>query len=128
MRWMLMPFRRAFDYSGRSGKKEFFAFFLVFLVAIPIGLSATYPATQGFDTANAGSGGFLIAVATYMLLVLIPAVSLFVRRLHDSDLSGWWALFLLVPGLGLAGMIAEAAWVEGTSGWNRFGPDPRNSR
>ena len=123
---MLLPFRRTLDYSGRSSKKEFFAFFWVFLFAIPVGFAVIYPATQDFDSSRGSSDWVLIGVAIYMLLVVIPAISLFVRRLHDSGFSGWWALFLLFPGFGAAVMVAMAAWFAGTPGSNRFGPVPRS--
>lgn len=33
----------------------------------------------------------------WVLLTLIPGVTVAVRRLHDSNLSGWWALLGLIP-------------------------------
>jgi uncharacterized membrane protein YhaH (DUF805 family) len=120
----LTPFRRAFDYSGRSSRKEFFTFFWIFVFAIPVGFAVIYPATQGFDPTRSGDA-ILIAVGAYMLVVLIPTVSLMVRRFHDFDWSGWWLLFLLVPVLGIVSEIAALVWVEGTPGPNRFGPIPR---
>ncbi|WP_441238811.1 DUF805 domain-containing protein [Bradyrhizobium sp. 930_D9_N1_4] len=71
-----------------------------------------------------------------------------IKRLHDRDRSGWWIVpFFLVPGLFGQfsdllpdshwmlpfGLTASALWlwgvvelfiVPGTSGHNRFGPDP----
>jgi hypothetical protein len=46
-----------------------------------------------------------------------------VRRLHDTDLSGWWILLGLIP---LIGMIVLIVWWcrEGSRGYNRFGADP----
>ena len=33
----------------------------------------------------------------WLIVTVIPGVSVAVRRLHDSNLSGWWALLALVP-------------------------------
>lgn len=54
---------------------------------------------------------------------LLPGLGLSVRRLHDLDKSGWWSLIAVVP---LVGAIVLAAWFvnKGTTGANRFGPDP----
>jgi uncharacterized membrane protein YhaH (DUF805 family) len=49
---------------------------------------------------------------------LIPTIAVAVRRVHDSDKSGW---FVLVPIYNLILMF-----LEGTKGPNRFGPDPKN--
>jgi len=46
-----------------------------------------------------------------------------VRRLHDTDRSGWWWLLALVP---IVGWIILLVWncSRGTRGPNRYGPDP----
>lgn len=39
----------------------------------------------------------LLFAGLWLLATVIPGVSVAVRRLHDSDLSGWWALLAVVP-------------------------------
>jgi len=129
MSLMLLPFRRAFDYSGRSSKSEFAWFFWVFWIAILISASVIYPAMQGYEYQPGASSDswFLAIVGIYVLVLLVVTVPLIVRRLHDSDFSGWWALWLLLPALGAAVMVAVAMWFNGTPGTNRFGPEPPGS-
>jgi uncharacterized membrane protein YhaH (DUF805 family) len=58
-----------------------------------------------------------------MLGLLLPSLAAGVRRLHDTDRSGWWLLIALVPLVGA--IVLLVFWVlEGTRGDNRFGPDP----
>ncbi len=59
--------------------------------------------------------GMLWNVAT-----LLPSLGLGVRRLHDTDRSGWWSLLWLVP---VIGWILLFVWLcqRGTPGANRFG-------
>ena len=84
-------------------------------------------------------------------LLVIPALiwmtlALATKRLHDRDKSGWWVLlFYFAPGImnaiersigsagfivGLIGIginiwgIVELGFLRGTSGQNRYGPDP----
>lgn len=58
------------------------------------------------------------------LLLLIYTVGLMVRRLHDMDLSGWWALLSLVPILNLPFHLFLYLG-DGSSSMNRFGtPNP----
>ena len=46
-----------------------------------------------------------------------------VRRVHDTNASGWWVLLAFIP---YAGNLIMLVWCcfKGTAGENRFGPDP----
>ena len=124
MHWVLMPFRRAFDYSGRSSRTEFFAFILVFWFALPMGVAIGYPAMASGPGAP---DGLLIGVAVAMLVLLVPALPLMVRRFHDFGWSGWWLLMLLAPLAGVVAATAILVWVPGHVGPNQYGPDPMAS-
>jgi uncharacterized membrane protein YhaH (DUF805 family) len=59
----------------------------------------------------------------FLLAHVVPAWAVMVRRLHDTNMSGWWALTSLIPILG--GLLLLVPLVKkGTPGENRFGPDP----
>ena len=55
--------------------------------------------------------------------VILPALSVTVRRLHDLDRTGWWCLIPFIPIIGSI-VILVFACMRGTDGTNRFGPDP----
>jgi uncharacterized membrane protein YhaH (DUF805 family) len=69
--------------------------------------------------------GFRISILAtlFWLATMIPSIAVQVRRLHDTDRSGWWLLLALVP---LIGAIVLIVWfcTKGTHGYNRFGADP----
>jgi uncharacterized membrane protein YhaH (DUF805 family) len=67
-----------------------------------------------------GPGGLSVV---FDLAVLLPTISVAVRRLHDLGKSGWWWWLLLVP---MVGWIILVIWysTKGTFGGNIFGPDP----
>jgi len=46
-----------------------------------------------------------------------------VRRLHDTDRTGWWYWIILIP---VVGIILMLVWLasRGTRGDNRYGSDP----
>jgi len=55
---------------------------------------------------------------------LLATLSVTIRRLHDLDMSGWWACLYFLPlGLGfiVMGFICSK---RGNPGHNRFGPNP----
>jgi uncharacterized membrane protein YhaH (DUF805 family) len=56
---------------------------------------------------------------------LLPYISVAVRRLHDTDRTGWWWWLSLIP---IVGWIILIIWyaTQGTRGPNRFGDDPLN--
>ena len=77
-------------FSGRARRKEYQMFALFnFIILFVIGLVDTL----------AGSPGVLGML--YGLAVLIPSIAVSVRRLHDTDRSGWWFLIALVPLIGI---------------------------
>jgi uncharacterized membrane protein YhaH (DUF805 family) len=54
---------------------------------------------------------------------IIPGWAIGIRRLHDTDRSGWWVLIGLIPIIGIIILIVWFA-TKGTDGPNRFGSDP----
>ena len=57
------------------------------------------------------------------LIILIPSLALHVKRCHDRDKSGWFALVSFIPLVNLWYFV-EIGCLPGTRGDNRFGPDP----
>ena len=110
------------DFSGRSSRSEYWYWFLFLCISNTIaGLldrvtfgSATGPAF--FDRHH------LFQLLVYFGF-LIPAMAIKFRRLHDLDKSAWWLLLWLVPVIGWVTLIVWAC-TKGTTGPNRFGPDP----
>ena len=59
----------------------------------------------------------------YSLAVLLPAIGVTVRRLHDADKSGWLVLLGLIPFIGTI-ILFIICITPGTPGPNKYGPDP----
>jgi len=145
MHWMILPFKRYFDFSGRSRRMEYWMF-AVFMAIV--GLVLAGPIFFDVMTASladplaaetdpfTGVGTFgLVSMGLYglfVLVVIIPSLALTIRRLHDRDMSGWWYLGFVVASLiPLVGLVASIAFLvimflPGTDGPNRFGPDPKD--
>jgi uncharacterized membrane protein YhaH (DUF805 family) len=53
----------------------------------------------------------------------IPQLAVSVRRLHDTDRSGWWLLLFFIP---FGGGVVLIVWFcfPGTHSYNRFGANP----
>lgn len=129
MDWMLMPYRRYFEFSGRSRRKEYWMFaLLIFLIYVVLALLSV-TAGGSAELGEAPSGGAVAMLVGVIFLVwglstIIPSIAVAVRRLHDTDHSGWWLLISFVPIIG-ALVLLYFYLIEGTRGPNRFGPDPK---
>lgn len=128
MNWMLMPYRRYFDFAGRSRRKEYWMFALLgLLVWVVWFVGANAVMATSLNGAESVSGTAMLVtglVGLWGLVSFIPAIAVAVRRLHDGNRSGWWLLIGLVPFVG--GLVLLYFYlIEGTRGPNRFGPDPK---
>lgn len=92
--------------------------FVLFNIVIGIVLSIIDRAL-GFGDNGAGVLGSI-----YSLAVLVPSLAVAVRRLHDTNRSGWWWFIVFVP---LVGWIILIVWLAtaGQVGPNQYGADPK---
>lgn len=114
MNWYLDVLRNYAKFDGRARRTEYWMFTLfnlIVMVVLGIILGLIDPVLVGL-------------VGLYSLGVMIPALAVSVRRLHDTNRSGWWILVSFVPLIG--GIILLVLMcLDGTSGDNEFGPDPK---
>jgi uncharacterized membrane protein YhaH (DUF805 family) len=134
MEWMLLPLKRYAQFSGRSRRKEYWMYALFLLiVAIVLGIIESILGLGGhavLASETSSSGAFYGALFNrgilsnlFSLATFIPSLAVGVRRLHDTNRSGWWYLLIFVP---LIGAIVLLVWfcTAGTSGPNNYGDDP----
>jgi uncharacterized membrane protein YhaH (DUF805 family) len=69
-------------------------------------------------------GGIGVIGLIYSLAVLVPGLAVGVRRLHDTDKSGWWLLIALIPLVGIIVLIVFFA-TDGQPGPNKYGPSEK---
>ena len=170
MEWMLLPLKRYAEFSGRSRRQEFWMYFLLltiiwligFIAMMAMGVGAMSmagvnadgsPRVGGLMGMFASFGIFLLVFGIIWLALLVPTIAVQVRRLHDTNRSGWWlwiywgpmllgylmsiagaanqsagmAMFGgLLSLLSLIGLIVLIVFycLPGTSGPNNYGADP----
>jgi uncharacterized membrane protein YhaH (DUF805 family) len=102
---------------GRSSRKFYWIFGVLpfFVLGVLI----------GFLMSAFGLGQEVAFVAS--LATLWPCLAMQIKRWHDLDMSGWWALLTFLPLLNLL-VVVVVGLIPGTPGANRFGPNPLNSK
>ncbi len=168
MEWMFMPLKRYADFGGRSRRMEFWMYQLflillwivIFVVMMVVGMGAAGLAANGGQPSAGGMVGMIAAMGMFGIVILVvwlglllPTLAVAVRRLHDTNRSGWWIMIAIVPylismALSIMAMSAQSTGLSGiamifsllqligaivlivfyclpgTSGPNQFGPDP----
>jgi uncharacterized membrane protein YhaH (DUF805 family) len=105
-------FNQYVGFSGRARRSEYW-FFALFCFLVDVAASML----------DAALGVRVLSVLAGLALVL-PTLAVTVRRLHDTDRTGWWLLIGLVP---VAGVIVLLVFVclDSQPFPNRYGPSPK---
>jgi uncharacterized membrane protein YhaH (DUF805 family) len=100
------------SFSGRASRSEYWWAYLGMIVISIL--------VQVVDLAIIAATGVPFLTVIFALAILIPSLAIAVRRLHDTDRSGWWYLIIFVPFVGVIVLLVFFC-TRGTQGPNRFG-------
>ena len=114
MNYYLGAWKNYVGFSGRARRAEYWQFVLFNIIALAICFV--------IDLAIKSPVLYLL----YVLASLLPSLAVGVRRLHDTDRSGWWLLIGLVPLVGGIVLLVFAC-LEGNRGPNKYGADPKGA-
>ena len=95
MQWIIGPLKKYADFSGRASRREFWLFML-FVTLLTVA-AHSFDEPDGRNAAVAMNMG--IAELSVTLLLLLPSITVGVRRLHDTGRSGWWMMLVYLPWL-----------------------------
>ncbi|WP_036800305.1 DUF805 domain-containing protein [Photobacterium marinum] len=121
MNWYLHVLKNYAVFKGRARRKEYWYFFLInLIISIVLGY-----VDSALGTPGAAEGAGAIG-AVYSLIVLVPAIAVGVRRLHDTGRTGWWMLIGLIPLIGFLVLLYFFV-LDSNPGSNEYGPNPKES-
>ena len=139
MKYFLYCLKHYADFNGRARRSEYWFFTLVhsLLVILPIIIGLVmivtasltqlhHPASEAPRYGNVGV--FIIFIFALLHLALfIPQLAVSVRRLHDTDKSGFFILIAFIPYVGVIGGIVLLVFycMDSTPGYNQYGPNPK---
>jgi uncharacterized membrane protein YhaH (DUF805 family) len=108
-------------FTGRAPRSEYWWWLLTMIILFSIlgvidGL--VIAPMLGIEPSDPTAGQPLSLIVS--LGLLLPNIAVSVRRLHDTDRSGWWLLLGLIPLIG--SLVLLVFYLQrGTEGSNRFG-------
>lgn len=89
--WALTPLQKYAQFSGRAPRAEYWWFYLFAIIAYIV--IAMIDSIIGLSLV----GPYGILTGLLWLSLIIPTISVGVRRLHDTNRTGWWILAPIIP-------------------------------
>lgn len=114
MNYYLEVLKKYAVFNGRARRAEYWYFFL-FNIIITIVL--------GIISAIIGDSKGMLGIF-YSLALIIPGIAVGIRRLHDTNHSGWWLFISLIPIVGIIWLIVLMA-TDSNAGENKYGSNPK---
>lgn len=125
MKWYVKVLKQYADFEGRARRKEYWMFFLInFIISMAIGFVSGFIGGMSGDPSMASIT--MLPPMLYSLGVLLPSIAVGVRRLHDTNRSGWWLLIGLVPLIGAIVLIVFFVQ-DSQAGSNQYGENPKGT-
>lgn len=123
-------FKKYAVFNGRASRAEFWWFilfnnficFVLFWINVVVSASAVREGASSLN--NLLRYGLNFLTILYIMGTIIPSLAVEVRRLHDTNRSGWWILISFIPIVG--GIILFVFLVQDSQpGNNKYGPNPK---
>lgn len=112
-KWYIPVLKRYWDFDGRATRKEFWIFVLFSALVQMAIYTLVRVSTGDAETAS-------IFENLYVLSILLPAVGLAMRRMHDIGRNGTWVFLPIVNFIFYC--------LKGQSHDNEYGPNPYDDR
>lgn len=113
MNYYLDCWKKYVTFAGRARRKEYWMFYLFNVIAAVV--------VSIID--SLASLNYILSIL-YSLAVLLPALSVLVRRLHDTGRSGAWVFIAFVPIVGGIWLFVLTL-LDSQAGENKYGPNPK---
>ncbi len=115
MKWYLEVLKKYAVFNGRARRTEYWMFALFnLIIAFVLGIVEVILGSPG------------VVGILYTLAVIIPSIAVSVRRLHDTERSGWCLLISFVPLIGAIVLLVFMVQ-DSKPGQNQYGANPKEA-
>ena|SRR5690554_3218767 len=121
MKYFFIALQKTSDFNGRASRKEYWLFALFYWVFFLLLVSIGVLIEQHNPQINNDIGIYIGVI--YLFLMILPNLSILVRRLHDINKSGWYSLLGAIPYIGLF-IIFIFLITKGDESKNKYGNKP----
>ena len=104
-------FKKSVVWEGRAPRAEYWWFELAQVLILVAALIIDQ---------ILGTGVIYIIAA---IALILPSLAVLIRRLHDTDRTGWWFWIMILPIIGSI-VILVFTLIAGDEGDNKYGPNP----
>lgn len=114
------------DFDGRLSRRGYWYFVLANIIVILLISILMFIVKNSSEELNGSYNNDIstIVMNLYTLVIFLPALAAQVRRLHDTDRSGWFVLLHLLVGIG--SIILLVFYLQrGKQESNEYGPVPQ---
>jgi uncharacterized membrane protein YhaH (DUF805 family) len=116
VKWYVYSLRKYAVFKGRASRREHWTFELTnSVITLALFVAVVMVASVGYQY-------FVSLPFIYIAATTVPSLASLVRRLHDTNRSGWWFFVSLVPVVGPL-ILFSMTVTRSDPGQNRFGPN-----
>ncbi len=120
--WKKVHLQNYANFNGRARRAEYwYAYLFNIIFFLPIYILFIIAVVNESEIMMVITGGIMLILG---LLLVVPYLAVAVRRLHDTNKSGWFLLLSIVPVASL--VIFVFTVLEGDKGENNYGKDPKD--
>ena len=113
-----------FTISGRASRSEYWWFTLAGgLFAFIWGLSIAFAILLVDQISGTLYAMLMLFFVMAMLALIVPSITVSIRRLHDTGRSGWWYFVTFLPYVGSI-ILLVFTLLPSEEGENEYGPNP----
>lgn len=115
--------RKYVVFTGRASRSEYWYAYLFYAIMVVLAMIGDFSLTIQTLTVDSNVEAPITFLSSLIGVILFfPILTVAIRRLHDTNRSGWWLLMIFVPLIGVIALIVFFCQ-RGTEGTNRFGED-----
>ena len=127
MKYYFFGIKNFASFDGRASRSEYWYFwlyntlFLLLTILIDSFLDKKFTLGGIYFLSESLTVGFFNIF--YGILLFIPTIAVFIRRMHDINKSGWYIILFFIPIIGWVWLLILLV-TAGTKGVNKFGAPP----
>jgi uncharacterized membrane protein YhaH (DUF805 family) len=116
-----MAMKKYVTFSGRARRSEYWYFILPNFLILICAIVGEYFLNTGLHSTPFG-----LFFIIYAFVIILPCITLSIRRLHDVGKSGWFLVIALIPVIGVIWLFVYM-FKDSDTGSNQYGVNPKSS-